>query len=117
MWTQPSEYLRYDTAGRVLPEDDLSPTEYKRAEQTIRVFNLNSEEAILPRLRIKAWATIEEEVRELQSRIVNHSITKSDLARERELILARRYTQEFSACLKDLIYQFLPLASDRKPTP
>lgn len=37
----PEHYLRFLPDGQVVPADNLEPQEIKRAEETIRVFNLN----------------------------------------------------------------------------
>lgn len=105
----PLQFLQYDVEGRVLPKGELAPAKLVRARQTIRVFNLNSHEARLPRIRLETWTTVAAEVEELQELFGDGSFTTDELFDERERVISERRTSEFSACVRSLVELFLPL--------
>ena len=105
----PAHFFTYDTAGTIAPKEGLDLVASHRARVTIRVFNLNSKPARLPRLRASAWAAIQEQVIDLQLFADDGTYPAEDLRAEAQRILDDRYGDEFSACLVDLIEQFLPL--------
>ncbi|EMN7269187.1 TIGR02646 family protein [Vibrio parahaemolyticus] len=42
----PSQYLRFLTTGTVIPRNELTQTQKRKAEETIRVFNLNNDTVV-----------------------------------------------------------------------
>ena len=52
------DYFCFDQEGHIFPRPDLSPREKQRAEETIRIFNLNNSERLC-RLREKAVRVVE----------------------------------------------------------
>ena len=48
----PEDFFQYDSQGNILPRKDLTNAQRKRAEETIRIFNLNCPR--LKSIRLKA---------------------------------------------------------------
>ncbi|GKW48596.1 retron Ec78 anti-phage system effector HNH endonuclease PtuB [Halomonas sp. NCCP-2165] len=50
----PDDYLQFLADGRIVPRNDLSAREHHRAEETLRVFNLDHERGALRQMRRSA---------------------------------------------------------------
>jgi len=51
---EPDDYLRFLSDGRIVPRSDLTTEQLQRAEETLRVFNLDHEHGALRRMRYVA---------------------------------------------------------------
>ena len=55
-YEDPQDFFQYDVLGRISPRDDISSVSQHRAQETIRVFNLNSPRLCNIRKRIASFA-------------------------------------------------------------
>lgn len=94
----PDDYLRFYSDGSIRPRKKLPQLEQKRAEETIRVFNLNEQALQATRKsELQGWLQIAEELLQLQE------ISEDDYQTELNQYLQNISGQPFETAIRHLL--------------
>lgn len=94
----PDDYLRFYSDGNIRPRKNLSPSEQKRAKETIRVFNLNEQALQATRKsELQGWLQIAEELLRWQE------ISEDDYQTELTQYLQRISGKPFETAIRHLL--------------
>lgn len=61
----PEEYLQFLSTGRIVPQNELNPDQQRKAEETLRIFNLDHDRGPLRQMRQSAVAGYIQQAEEL----------------------------------------------------
>ena len=103
----PAGFLAYRVTGEVVPKTGVDPSANRRAETTIRVFNLNPYKGSLVNRRATAFKAYLQELADLQEFYDDPAIDDVEVDAELDTLLSAIDFEEFSGSTRFLIQDAL----------